>query len=446
MSAVPGLTTLPTTGRILCVDDEPGVLAALQRLFLRYEHRVVTATSAAAGIAVLEAEPIDIVISDMRMPEMGGAEFLEQVRLRWPATVRLLLTGYADVASIIGAINRGEIHRYVTKPWDDAEVVLIVRQALERQALEREKARLEALAQQQNETLRELNASLEQRVAQRTAELASAQHALLESNERLKSNFLTSIKILSSVLELRGGGMAGHARRVADLARRIAIKLGLTGREVQDVFVAGLLHEIGKTGFSDELLGLPVSLLKGDNLGLYRKYPQLGEELLMPLDELREAARVIRSHGERFDGAGFPDGLAGFDIPIGARILAVACDFEGLQRGLVIQGGVDAARATELIVQGRGRRYDPSVVDAFHGLRTGRQIVEQVAELVLPVAALRPGMVLSRDLVTVDGALLLSADHVLSDRLLAQLAEFERRSGQALQLHVRKGAVPCAAS
>lgn len=422
---------------ILCVDDEPNILASLRRLFRREHYRVLCAGSGAAGVALLEQETVDIVISDMRMPEMDGAEFLERVRQRWPATPRLLLTGQADVESTIGAINRGEIYRYITKPWNEHALLLVVRDALERQALGREKDRLGALVQEQNETLRELNDSLEQRVRARTAELSAARNALQDSNGRLKANFLTLIRILSGLVETRGGAIPGHGRRVADLARRIALKMGLGTREAQDVFVAGLLHEIGKTGLPDALLGMPESLLKGEYLARYRQYPRLGEQLLMPLEELRDAARIIRAHRERFDGTGFPDGAAGFDIALGARILAVARDFEALQQGMLVQNQVDARRATELVAESRGKRYDPAVVEAFYDLRTGRAVADDIPEIGLDVGQARPGMVLSRDLLAADGALLLSADHVLGERMLRQLAEFESRSQSRLRLFIR---------
>jgi response regulator RpfG family c-di-GMP phosphodiesterase len=437
MSTGTAMAAAAPAGTILCVDDEPNILAALRRLFRRENYRVLCAGSAAAGWAVLEEEHVDIVISDMQMPEVNGTEFLERVRQCWPDTLRLLLTGHADHEATIGAINRGEVWRYITKPWNEDAILLIVRDALERQALQREKTRLEALTRQQNEQLRELNATLEERVRERTAALGAAQKSLQGSHERLKSNFLTLIKVLSGLVETRGGTVPGHGRRVADLARRIALRMGLSQREAQDVFVAGLLHEIGKTGLPDDLIAMPESLLKGENLGLYRKYPILGEQLLMPLEELREVARIIRAHRERFDGAGFPDGAAGFDIPLGARILAVVRDFEALQRGLLVQRQVDAAQATDLIVEGSGKRYDPGVVEAFYDIRTGRSMTDDVADVAVDVAALRPGMVLSRDLLSAEGALLLSADHVLNDRMVKQLADFERRSAVQLQLFVK---------
>ena len=150
--------------RILCVDDEPNILSSLRRLFRGKGYQVLIANGGHEGLATLETETVDLVISDMRMPVMDGAVFLEHVRARWPDTIRLLLTGYADIQSIIDAINRGEIYRYITKPWDDNDIVLIVRQALERKALEQEKLRLEELTLRQNEELKTLNASLEIKV------------------------------------------------------------------------------------------------------------------------------------------------------------------------------------------------------------------------------------------------------------------------------------------
>src|SRR5450432_2831088 len=115
---------------ILCVDDEQNIVSSLRRIFRQHSYRVLTATSGAEALGLLERESVDLVISDMRMPEMDGAQFLEQVRNRWPDTVRLLLTGYADMEATIGAINRGEIYRHIDKPWNDDDVVTTVRRGL----------------------------------------------------------------------------------------------------------------------------------------------------------------------------------------------------------------------------------------------------------------------------------------------------------------------------
>ena len=429
---------------ILCVDDEANILSSLRRLFRGRGYQVVTATSGQAGLEILRQQPVDLVISDMRMPEMNGAQFLEAVRADWPQTIRLLLTGYADISSILDAINRGEIYRYITKPWDDNDILLIVRHALERSRLEQEKQRLEALTARQNDELKALNAGLEEKVRLRTAELHKAHDGLLKFNGRLKANFLVSIKVFSNLIEMRGGNLAGHSARVADLARRLALQLGLDEREREDVFVAAMLHSIGKITLPDDLLQLPETAMTGAQLGLYRKHPLRGAQLLMPLDDLRGAAAMVRAYRERFDGAGYPDHLAGLAIPLGARILALASDYEGLQGGMLMQRRLRPDEARAAILQGRGKRYDPVVTDAFiamlDGATAGR--INPSADAPAPAlatvstAALQPGAVLACDLVTADGSLLLSADHVLDARLIRQIIDFESTQSGPLSVTI----------
>src|SRR5574340_1197035 len=150
----------------------------------------------------------------MRMPQMDGAEMLEQIRARWPDAVRILLTGYSDIKSTIVAINRGEIYRYVSKPWDDNDMVLIVRDALERKYLLAEEQRLKALTQRQNDELKILNATLEDKVRRRTEELRVALESLAHAKEKLKKDYFVTIQIFANLMELRKGMMAGHSRRV----------------------------------------------------------------------------------------------------------------------------------------------------------------------------------------------------------------------------------------
>lgn len=439
MSAVPQLPedeAPPAT--LLFVDDEANILSSLRRLFRTKGYKILTAEGGAAGLEILEKEAVDLVVSDMRMPIMDGAKFLEQVRNRWPNTIRLLLTGYSDIQSILDAINRGEIYRYITKPWDDNDIVLVVRQALERQALEREKIRLENLARRQNEELKQLNASLEAKVAARTADLNKERESVLAANEKLKNNFITSIKVFSSLIEMRGGNLSGHARRVADLARKIAQRMNLSGADVQSVFIAGLLLDIGKMGFSDELLTKPLQAMVGDELGVFRKHSIRAEQLLMPLADLRDTAKILRSQSERYDGQGFPDGLSGLSIPLGARILALASDYDNLQIGALLRRRLRPDEAKATIFENEGKRYDPIVVDAFRYV-IGEALIEKTAgEYVVNAARLEPGMVLSRDLFSRDGLLLLSSDHILDEKLIQQIVDFKNKTDGDLSIWVRQ--------
>ena len=439
------LSTLTDTGSvrlptILCVDDEPNILSSLRRLFRTQGFQVRVAESGLAGLALMESESIDLVISDMRMPEMDGAKFLEHVRTRWPDTVRLLLTGYADIDSIIEAINRGEIYRYITKPWDDHDIVLIVRQALERKTLEQEKKQLEALIVQQNEDLKILNASLEAKVEARTAELKVANDSLQGANEQLKSSFVTLIKVFSTILEMRGGNLSGHSRRVADLSRKIANKLGLDSKQIQEIFIAGLLHEIGKIGFADELLSTPVAMMKGLQMDAYRKHAVQAEQILLPLQDLKGASEIIRAQFERFDGTGFPERLSDEKIPIGARILTLTSDFDNMQIGTLTQRHLTPDEAKIIVVHSSGKRYDPEVVAAFVSVMNGPTKEEtekdRISESEVMARDLKVGDVLSRDLITPNGLLMLSTGHVLDQRTIRKIIDFERSGGLQLSAHV----------
>lgn len=416
---------------LLLVDDEVSILSSLTRLLRPKGYKVLTAEGGPAALAMLEAEQADLVISDMRMPEMSGAQFLAEARQRWPDMIRIVLTGYADLSSTIEAINRGQIHSYLSKPWDNEEVLGVVAQALEKKVLERENRRLAAVVQRQNEELKLLNVDLEHKVEERTRELAAA-------HEKLKVGFINAIKTFSNLIELRGGPMAGHSRRVADTSRKICHALEIPPTDAQDVFVAALLHDIGKLGLADEVLVKPFNSLTPGERSEYCKHPAKGAALLMALEQLRGAIPVIRGHHERWDGQGYPDRLAGLAIPMGARILAVANDYDAMQQGLLFVRRTSSDEALEMLVTARGKRYDPRVVDAFVDLMRGKAAPDKAPSLENVVGSDRlcAGMVLARDLTTRDGALLLARDYILDDELIRQIRSYEGTEGVPLKIHV----------
>ena len=421
---------------LLAVDDEPNILAALRRLFRATGWRILTAGHADEALALLGTEPVDAVLSDMRMPGMDGAQLLERVSQGWPHVARLLLTGQADLGSTIAAINRGRLHRYIAKPWNDDELVLTLRQVAERQQLEAEKQALERLTLRQNDELKALNAGLEARVALRTEELAAA-------NDRLKRNYLTSIKAFTALIELRGSAQVGHARQVADLTRRIAQAMPtVDAGTAHDLPIAALLHDIGHIGLSDDVLARPLNRLGHDELRRYRLHPLLGEQALLASDDMQGVAPLIRAHHERWDGQGFPDGLRGAAIPLGARILAVADTFEDLRSGRIDGQALSPTDARRAVLAGRGSQFDPSVVDAFERLFSATPPAPAVPALRLRTAELRPEQTLVQDFVSPEGVLLLSAGQRLNEDLIGRIRAFERKHGLALTLAVRVPPVP----
>ena len=429
-AAAVGVVAVAAQRTVMCVDDEPNILSALRRLFRSSGYRILLAGDGPQALDMLSREPVDLIISDMRMPGMDGAQLLEQVRQRWPETTRVLLTGYADVKSTIAAINRGEIYRYINKPWNDDEMLLMARQAFERHALQDEKRRLEALTQAQNDQLKALNASLEDKVTARTAELSTA-------TERLKKNYLNSIKVVSNLIELRGGPLNGHARKVADLARRTAQQMGMSGADTHEVFIAGLLHDIGHIGLPPTLLACSVPLMSAEDRAAYVKHAMVGELALMPLDDMKGVAALVRSHHERPDGQGYPDGLAGEAIPLGARILAVADAYDDLQSGHLIRTPLSADEARTMLQRGRGSQYDMAAVDAFLIVIASARREANAKCTEIPVDALKVGMVLGRELRSPEGVMLLAVDHVLTAELIQRMRTHARRSAEVMVVHVR---------
>lgn len=435
------MAAAPAPPTVLLVDDEPSVLSALRRLFRTQGYRIEQATSGADALALLRETPVDLVVSDMRMPGMDGASFLSQVRAADPSVVRILLTGYADISATIAAINDGAIHRYIAKPWDDNDLLLVVSDAIARRALEQENGRLLALTQAQNQALVTLNQGLEARVAERTAALESSLQQVAAAHAEVEAHFMLAVTVFSGLLELREGGMAGHARRVADLARRMAARLGLDDAAQREVQLAALLHDIGKIGFDDAMLTTPVSRYSADQMTVYQQHPVDGEAALLPLDGLHGVAAIVRQHHERWDGRGFPDGLRGVGILLGARILAAASDYDGLTNGSLAEQVYTGDKARAALRDGLLSHYDPQVVEALFAV-LGELEAEAKADVAVPVAELQPRMVLAQDLLSPQGVVLLPAGHVFQPALIARLREVAARQPQPLEVRVLRKSLP----
>ena len=341
----------PSQYTILCVDDEANILSSLRRMFSLVGYKVTTAESGAEGLELLGKQKFDVIVSDMRLPNMDGAQFFEAVRARWPETVRILLTGYSDTASAIAAVNQGEIYRYLSKPWVDDELCATVKSALEFAELRLERERLLELTRKQN-------AELEEKVNERTEHLS-------EANAKLRGSYISSIKAFSNLLDLRQPNLLIHSRKVAFLSMQMAKLADFEEKKVQEVFIAGLLHDIGKIGMSDRVLRTNISELPVSDLELYKSHPTLGSTCLIALDDMADVAAMIRSHHERYDGKGFPDGLAGDKIPMGARIISIVETYEELLSGDVTKAPLDKDKAQKTIASLSGKYFCPDVTHLF---------------------------------------------------------------------------------
>jgi response regulator RpfG family c-di-GMP phosphodiesterase len=401
--------------RILFVDDEENVLRSLKRLFVSEDYEVFTAASGSDGLAVLKDIEVPVIVSDQRMPVMTGDEFLEKSRPLSPDAVRIILTGYADVEAAIGAINRGGAYRYVSKPWNDGDLLLVIKDAFEKYRLVRENQYLTELTIKQNDELKKWSVELELYVQQHTIDLTKQNKEQKKLNLKLKKNVSEVLRSLSSLIELRNGSMRSHSNNVAILSTAIAEEIGLTAPEIEMISTASQLHDIGMIGAPDIVLLKNVGELSPDEMMEYVKHPVRGQAAIDCIEDFRKPGILIRHHHEWYNGRGFPDGLKGENIPIGARIIGIADRFDRILHGEMrtMDGALSQIKAS-LATQFDTSLFaslEKAALEFFHSIVSETDFIE----VELKTKDLASGMVTSRDVITGTGLLLLRKGTVLSD-------------------------------
>lgn len=400
--------------RVLFIDDEPAILKSLRRLFSDEPYEILTSTSPTEALQMLRAQEIPVVVSDQRMPEMSGTDLLEKIKEAWPDTVRMVLTGHADLEVAMAAINKGNVYRFINKPWDDADLKLAIKNALTHYRLIAENKELLALTQQQNLLLMDFNQNLEEKVQRRTEEILS----LLQ---RLESSFRQLIRVFIELMELFNPSLGGHAKRVNQICQKLIQHIGLEEEQSQRIEQAALLHDIGLIGLPRNLLEKKEGTLSKAELALIQQHPTLGHMILSKIDDLQRAAEIVRAHHENFDGSGFPDGLRGERIPFGGRVIRVANDYDNL----IHQRQLSRIDALEYLRRKSGSDYDPQIVISL--LHIYEQLTPTGAEeTALLLDELQPGMVLSRDIRTNTGLFLLARNTKIEDLYLERLRNFHR--------------------
>lgn len=428
--------------QVLLVDDEPNVLQSLRRLLRREPIELVTVTSPAEALARVQAEPFAVVISDQRMPEMEGTELLERVQAASPDTVRIILTGHAEMEAALDAINRGAVYRFLCKPWDDEELQQTLRHAVERYELVEENQRLHRLTEAQNAKLQSWNSTLIQKVFERTREIVA-------SNRELDQSLLQSVKVIAGMIGNHSEVLGNHSLRVAQVATAMARKMDLGFNRTQDIKTAALLHDIGKMSIQRSALAKPAHTHSLNTKREILEHPMRGAAMIGTISHFSNAASLIRHHHERFDGTGYPDGLCGDDIPLGARIIAVADAYDNELNGRRSHLWKVPHQAVASVRRRAPDEFDPYLVhvlaeavldkdglEAFariHSDTTQQQdgialssegdVEEELAsdELSIDIRLLSLGMVLSRELRDMSDRLLLPKDSVMDEANLERI-------------------------
>lgn len=310
--------------------------ALLRRLMEQDGFVCDEAGSGDEALALMQADAVPLVLTDFHMPRMDGDELLSAIRERWPDTAVIIITAVSDVKTAVKCLEGGALD-YLTKPFSIEEVRARVNQALEKRRLLVEN--------------RAYRTELEERVASQA--------------RKYEDLFLASLQSLADALEVKDAYTWGHSTRVSRYAMAIAKEMGLAPALQEQLELGSRLHDIGKIGVREDVLNKD-GALTDDEYAHVMEHPVIGWRLLAPLlHEMPSALAVVRSHHERFDGKGTPDGLRGHEIPLPARITAVADSFDAMTSGRVYRAGMTVETAVAELRRCSGSQFDPVCVAAF---------------------------------------------------------------------------------
>ena len=312
-------------------------------------YRCETACNGAESLRKLRASSFELVVSDIDMPEMDGVQLLQEIKKTHPDTEIIMLTGVVDVDTAIQSMRLGA-YDYLTKPFNLAEVRITVERALEKRRLIREN--------------REYQRTLEARVAERTAELIRKNREVEELFDRLKSSYQTTLETLATALDTRDTETLGHSLRVASYTVAVARRMGVVEPELTDIYRGALLHDVGKIGIPDAILRKPDKLTPEEWVEM-RKHPEIGYRILQGIHFLEMAREIVLSHQETYDGSGYPRGLKGKDIPLGARVFSVVDTLDAMTSDRPYRKALPYEAARSEILRFSGTQFDPDVVKVF---------------------------------------------------------------------------------
>jgi len=401
--------TAPT---ILIVDDEPVVLGALKETLERERYHVVACSSPIKALSILQERQFAVIISDQRMPEMLGLDFLVESRKTHPNASRILITAVLALPTIVEAINKGEIFRFVAKPWLREELLATVRNAIQRHDLIVRNDLLQAQSQQLNAQLTIANSQLEEQVKV----LQQERQKLDAANAELSSRYESSLELCRRILTAYDPILGGQAKTLVEFAGKMAETEHFSPLERSALTTGAWLCDLGLIGVPRELLRTfrsnPSGLTERERATM-QNHPVYSQTLAALVDPRPEIGAIIRAHHERFDGTGYPDGLAGKHIPWAARCLAVAVGY--VESGLPKQAAIDQLLAKS------GTHYDPEAIRLFLKVSNLVNLPRRVREILLE--ELEPGMVLASGIYSPHGLLLIGEGQLLGPGTIAKIRD-----------------------
>ncbi len=329
--------------RILVVDDEETIREIVCSALALAHYQTRSAANGVEALAILESgDEFDLVLSDLMMAEMDGIALLERAKERYPDMPIVMVTAVHDIGVALQALRNGA-YDYLLKPFEREELLHTVRRALENRRLKRE-----------NDAYR---TNLEALVAARTQQWKTAL-------SNLEKSYDITLEVLGDALDLKDAETEHHSKRVTAFTIAIARKMGLPKEEINVISRGAFLHDIGKMAIPDKILHKP-GKLTDDEMAIMREHCYLGYKIISRIPFLAEAAEIVYAHQERYDGLGYPRGLKGDEIPLGARIFAIADTLDAMRSKRDYRDAQTIQAVRKEIELWSGRQFDPKIVKIF---------------------------------------------------------------------------------
>jgi len=400
---------------VLIVDDDPAILGIMKHLVQRAGADAILTDSGEKALDLVAASPFSAVFVDYQMPRILGPDLLKRIAAIQPDASRIIMTGMPSLEAVLRAVNEGEIYRFVTKPWVREEMTATIRSAIDRFELLRANKELSEQSQALNRKLAETNTLLDRKIR----ELEEQRNLLTESRSALESSFHRSLELCRRILNTFNPLLAAQSKMAADLCESLADQGRFNADERHALQVASRLYDIGLTGIPPNL----VAAIQEENADLdeatvkvVRNHTIYGQTLAAYVDPCKLASETIRSHHERYDGAGYPDGLKGEGIPWTARCLSVIVSYV-----LKVSSGLTHENALEQLLQKSDSDFDPRALQLF--LACARQIPFSGNLREVRAEELRPGMHLASDVATPSGLVLYIKGQKLDAETISRLSK-----------------------